>query len=336
MTNIKLKKLSLGNFLRLRNESGSTFSRIYDDLSSIHKYLMGHRGFFESTPKVDEYKDPSKEGIFADTLLVSKDVSEGRFFNGEKGRPKTILEALREVFDINGIEESTVDFKTSVKEKMGLKLFSSDKDSDEGSLDGRLDSLERNLNQVIADCFNLESSIGSPQDTSDYILSGESVQTQERSLKDIVMRLVNIHGGLTKLDHSDVGQVYNYEKSPSGELSSNKVLWTAPLMNSYVEDYSKLYEYVVGTDSKVEAQRFHVFIKSNTIAASSKIEVYVNGQNSGLSLSVAGNTDGSSIKDDIELRLNPGDRLSYKISTGASAIGAIEISKISLIVKEIS
>ena len=312
---------------------------VASDLDNIYKYLSSHKGAFESTYTDGLTVSPFSKGLSGSTLLVGEGILNGALFNDSANRPKTIEEVMVGILNAIDVSLATEDASSqilSVKNKMGLNLFDEGLQSEDASLDRRIDLFNMQLAQIAADCFNRNSRIGEAQDVSVYGLNGEGNQSQEYSLRDLIDLLVGQHGGIHSLGHEDLGQkmyLPTIFDSSEGLLDGGSTVYTCPGTNKY-GTFSEAAKFYNPSRNRMEIQRLFINIDQNTLVDNTTVTVYVDGNPTDMQLHVAGGALGSSFYDEEVILVNPGSFVQFRVTPGEVSTGLLHVSNIVITTQE--
>jgi hypothetical protein len=344
---MQLQKLGLGTYLKspsVRSDKTGADSLpvIYEDLYTLWSFLDKYQDVFFETLDVSDITATNTDGLSGTTLLVNPDTLSGALFNSSEERPNTIYESLIELYQTVDTAINSSDVSTElmlVKEAIGVNKFDNNLISADSSLDKELEEVRLSLQQVSADCFNRNSSIGDPQNQEIYTLSGEPKQTQDKSLRDLIDMLLDIHGGHNDLGHKDLGQKMTWAVNLpySEEVSGATQKWSAPFGQSQA-DLAEAQKFYNPFPFKVKIKTLYVYINENTLADNTQVTLYKNASPTALEVFMAGGTTGSisSVPESItEVTLEPNSFIQFLTKAGTVASGSVRVANISIELQEI-
>jgi hypothetical protein len=337
-----LKTMGLGNFLKSARRSGKQIPEGLDvansDISSLYSFVSSFAGMFENT-YADNTVDPIHNGINAENILVSNDISSGSFYNSTEERPKTvgeILADLRSGIDVSLGSSSVGNELVVIKSAIGSNVFDDGQSSSDVSIDNRLKVLDTKLLQIASDCFNRNRTIGDELDESIYQPIGEGGQTQAKSLRDLIESLLEIHGGLTSLDHSSIARETIWAINFGTEtIAGGQTRYSAPFGQGY-QTIGTAQRFYNPMSSPLKISKLYTYIDQNTLVDNITITVYKNGTPTEMLLHVAGSRTGSAFNIENEITVEPNSYIQFRIDTGIVESGTAHINNISLILKEIN
>lgn len=337
----ELKKVGLGSYIkssrRRGHDLGEEFSITYDDISGLYSYLNFYKNILEKTTN-EGTVEPLVNGLDGDNLLVSSGVTSGSFYNSSAERSKTLSEALLEIYNAIDVALASSDVSTlllDIKEKIGQNLFDSSVLSVDSSLDKQVQFLNLRVGQIAADCFNRGREIGDAQDSVIYNISEEGKQTQEYSLRDYLDKILEIHGGINDLGHSDLAQkmVWASNFKSAHVVSGGEEKYSAPFANEH-KDLAEAEKFYNPMSNPIKISRLYTYISDNTLADNITITVYKNGLPTSVQLHVAGGTNGSASYDETEVTIEPNSYIQFKTKAGTVNAGSAHIANISITLQE--
>lgn len=338
----KLKQLGIGTYLksarRAGDDLGTEFSIIHDDLQNLYSYTYQYSDLLEKTRGIGNVQ-PFTNGLDGENLFIDSQILSGNFYNYSLDRPKTISEAFTEIYNSIDVSLGSSDVSTeflTVKDKIGQNLFDNQLESSDTSLDKQVENVNLRLSQLAADCFNRGTKIGDPQNLSQYSLGTDAIQTQEFSLRDLVEKLLEKHGGIHHLGHSDLGQkmVWSSVFSNTEIVNGGDTKYAAPFADAYkdFEDSDKFYNPL---PNPVKLTRLYVYIDDNTLVDNTTVTVLKNGVPTEMELHVAGGTTGSSFYQELDVTLEPNSYVQFRTEAGSVPVGSVHLANISITLQEI-
>ena len=339
----KLKTLKTGGLITSQiSNSSSLFiplTTVSEDLKNVYEFIKYYEGVFANT--LEKEAVSIRNGIDGRNIFASKVTIDGFLYKTSANRPKTVSECLVELFkgistDSNGVNVSAE--IANIKNAVGLAHFHEGVPSSEESVDASLVIIENRLDQIAADIFNRGKSIGYELDNSAYAFNKDGKQTQSESIKDLLFKLLDAHGGISSIDHKNVksSTVWAGQFSPAIEVIGGQKRFLTVFSNtseaSIVEENQRFYNPFL---EKIKIKSGGVVIKENTLTGLSSVTLYINGNPTSIDMRVRPGEIGLYINDLSELELEPGDYVQFRVSTGSVPSGSITISNLSLTIQEI-
>ncbi|RLA68538.1 MAG: hypothetical protein DRQ78_00180 [Epsilonproteobacteria bacterium] len=337
-----LKALTLGNYIRLRVRPNdilfAPLTTTFQDCKNIWNFLNSYEGMFKNTPALENVVP--NEGLDGRSILIDLKASTGFFFNTEEGRPKTISESISELYrtiDTKLLESSVETEISSIKNTIGLSRFYDDIPSSDGSIDSDLEVINTKFTQLAADIFNRGTSIGDEQDELQYSFNKDALQTQATSLKDLIEILNDLHGGHGNLSHDFIASQSAWattiplSESVGGGLVKYTTVFASTEVYSDNPEEQKFYN---PFDKDVKIKKIMAVVTDNTLPNTSSIALLISGQPSRFEIKMVSGEKGHLKNDVVEEILKPDDYIQFKIATGSSPTGQINISNLSMIIEE--
>lgn len=338
-----LKTLSLGGYIRSQlptnNELFSPMTTTYEDMKNIWNFLAAYEGMLKNTPETETVR-PSN-GLDGKSLFVDQNAISGFLYNSDQARPKTISEVASEVYraiDIKLLSSDTATEIAAIKDAIGLSKFYDEVPSAESSTVADISSLDIKITQLAADIFNRETGIGDAQDTVLYNFDNAGKQTQENSIKDLVMLLIDAHGGLDSVDHTAVTASHVWGLSVPSSLSliglQEKFTTVFASGNTLFEDFADAQRFYNPFTKDVKIKTMSISVPENTLVTTTSVTLYVNGSPTGFDIKIPAGNTGQFNNSLQELTLEPNDYIQFKISTGSSPSEYIKVLNFSVIIEE--
>ncbi|RLA68383.1 MAG: hypothetical protein DRQ78_00735 [Epsilonproteobacteria bacterium] len=337
-----LKALTLGNYIRaMVRPSDQMFTPLtttFQDSKNIWNYLKAYEGMLNKTPVLNNVTP--NDGLDGRSLLVDMKASTGFLFNVNEDRPKTISESIAELYktvDISILESTVQTELASIKDVVGLSRFYDSIPSSDQSIDHDLEIMNTKLTQLAADVFNRGTTIGDEQDELLYSYNNNGLQTQARTIKDLIDDLMNIHGGIDQINHDDLKSHHVWATSvddtqfvPGGTELYTTVFASGNIYN----DYATSQRFYNPFNKDVKMTLSSVVITENSLINTASAVVLVSGAPSSFDIKILPGEIGQFKNDLVEQILKPNDYIQFKIATGSSPTGQIKISNLSMIIEE--
>lgn len=336
-----VKPISLAPFIRTNTSRGlpldTGLTVVSQDLIAIKDYLDSISGYIENIDTFTDV-DPEISGISGTSLLAEPKVESGQLYNTTLLRPKTIKEVLVELQNAIDIDIGNTDVVSEfslIKDKIGINVFNNSLVSDDTSIDKRVEDFEIKLGQLAADCFNRDGKPGDAQNTNLYNLTPQGGQTQEFSLRDMLDKLLTLHGGVRDVSHSDLGQKTFLTSMIQNDISGGDIKFSAPFSNSLGDTSVLSDKFYNPTSNTIKLDGLFCFIENNTLGDSVEIDLYINGVSTSLGIIISSGSTGSFTNEQDSIDLQEGSFVQFRIKAGDSSSGLVRIANITLKSKEI-
>ena len=313
------------------------FNSIYQDIKNIWSVLYEQNKLFLNTNNNDNL---ISNGIDGYTIYANKNSTDGFFYNSQNNKPKTISEVLLELYiNMNSnINDNNIGTEISnIKNIIGLEKFINGATSSPDSLIYLIKIINKNLKQIITDVFNRNGKIGDEIDPSTYAFNGLGTQTQQYSIKDLLSKLINIHGKESELNHNNLvnRQSWNITLSDNNTINFNNKKYSTFFLNKEDIFSNDQNEFIFFNpyNNNIKIVGLSINIKVNTLNKNSSITVYKNNQPTLLNIDISNNYTGQIKKTIDDLFLEPNDYINFEINTKLCNIGHILINNISLIIE---
>ena len=225
-----LKPLTFKKFLQTDQRSKipylAEFASLYSDVANVHNFIDRYSKMLAKTP-VATGVDPLSSGLDGTTLMIDKVANAGPFFNKTGQRPKTISEVLMEILyqiDVKIQDKDIAVELQNVKKKIGVSLFDPDMISDKESLNYQINQIIKNLDQLAADVWNDNESIGDSLDTTVYRLNGTGRQSERLTVRMLLNQLQNDMALLKEKVDKFIAQTSNRKTVEESYKASEKFL----------------------------------------------------------------------------------------------------------------
>lgn len=337
-----LKQLSLGGLIRSQVSPSSALftplTTISEDMKNIWRFLKDHEGLLTNTPKVALVSTES--GLDGRTLYSDQNAISGFLFSTVANRPKTISESLSELYktiDVSILESDYATELSDIKRAVGLSSFYTGVPSETGSVNDRINDINLSLSQLAADIFNRDSSIGDLPNEEAYNFLNDGKQTQETSIKDLLMSLVEVHGGIGNLTHEHVIAKHVWGVSISDDIMvmGNTIQRTTVFATGNIfEVGAAAQKYYNPFSKEVTITSLAITVTDNTLSVGSSVRLLVNGSPTGLALNLALGQSGRFKNALSRIVLQPDDYIQFEVHSGLIPSGHLKISNLSVIIEE--
>lgn len=337
-----LKPLALGNLIRSQIRPNdilfTPMTTTSEDMKNIWNFLKHYEGMFINTLILDDID--INQGLDGRSLCGNQKAISGFLYDEVTKLPKTIAESLTELYkaiDVKILDSDLTTEIAEVKDVIGLSRFYDGMPSSDGSINNDLEHVGTMLNQLAADVFNRGTSIGDAQDDEVYNFNDDGKQTQGESIKDLLMRVVNAHSGLSKIDHSEVTVRHVWGLSLPSDLyieGGDELFTTVFATGNIYDEYETAQRFYNPFSSNVTIKGLSIAVLENTLHVTSSVTLYVNGAPTSLDLKLLYGAVGQFKNGLINIVLGPNDYIQFGISAGQIPEGNLKISNLSVIIEE--
>lgn len=337
-----LKALSLGNLIRSQIRPNDTLftplTTTSEDMKNIWQFLKTYEGMFINTPfgvNID-----INDGLDGRSLYANHKAISGFLYDTNELRPKTISESLTELYRTIDVKILNSDVSTElaeIKDVIGLANFYDGMPSSDGSVDTRISDIIVMLDQLAADIFNRGTGIGDVQDDQIYSYNDDGKQTQADSIKDLLMKVIDAHGGLNKVNHEHITSRHVWGLSIPNDISvlgGTDVLTTVFATGNIFDEYVSAQRYYNPFSNDITIRSAALVVLENTLGSVASVTVYVNGAPTGLDIKLLSGNVGQFKNDLVDVVLGPDDYMQFKVSAGSIPSGYLKISNLSVIIEE--
>lgn len=319
------------------------YGSIATDLESLWSFVNFYKKAFEERtdlPKISSYGfNGSNLMAFSDIGSSGLSATNQRLYNTARNRPKTIYEALNELYraidaDLN---DDTVNQQILLlKNTIGSNIFSPSDSSTSSSLDARIAKNERNINQLAADIFNIEQSPN--QSLTGYSLYNQGKQSQLRSIMDLLNILIEEHGGLNKINHDEIKKTYSLHSYLAGQSITNAGSFTCIPSSNTLFTGSQTAKFYNTTGKQLLFSDVGLYVETNTFSSGKlNVTMFKNGLPTGIVFQINQGYTGIYKFTTTGVEVEDGDYISFSFSPqfvgGGSEI--VTVNNISINVLEI-
>lgn len=338
----RLNTLKLSGLIRSQINSGDALFTpmitVSEDLKNLYEFSKDFEGVFINS--ADSGSINIRNGLDGRNMFASKITVDGFLFNQGLQRPKTISECIVELYrGINtGSSGSSVSAELAlIKNAIGLAHFHQGVSSSGNSIDSAIMGLEKQVDQLASDVFNRKRGLGHELDSGSYAFNLDGKQTQSKSIKDLLFEVVDLHGGLARLNHDDVtstsiwASVFSPGAVISGSETGFMTVFSCKNEASSVDTEQRFYNPYT---KPLLINSGSVVIEENSLVDISSITLTLNGLPSTIDIKIRPGEIGRYNNSLTPLVLLPGDYVQFIVKTGSVPSGAIKISNLSLIIQE--
>lgn len=337
-----LKALSLGNLIRSQIRPSDTLftplTTVSEDMKNMWAFLKNYEGMFVNTPF--GFNIDINDGLDGRSLYVNHKAISGFLYDPNGERPKTISESLTELYraiDVKILESDASTELAEIKDAVGLSSFYEGMPSADGSVNDRINDIIVMLDQIAADVFNRGTGIGDVQDSKIYSYNDDGKQTQADSIKDLLIRVIDAHGGLNEVNHEHITSRHVWGLSIPNDISvpgGTDALTTVFATGNIFEEYVSAQKFYNPFDNDIVIRSTAIVVSENTLSTTASITVYVNGAPTGLDIQLLSGNVGQMKNDLVDVTLGPDDYMQFKVSAGSLPSGYLKISNLSVIIEE--
>lgn len=337
-----LKALSLGNLIRSQIRPNDVLftplTTTSEDMKNIWNFLKAYEGMFVNTPfglNID-----INDGLDGRSLYANHKAISGFLYDPNGERPKTISESLTELYravDVKILDSDVLTELAEIKNVIGLDSFYDGMPSADGSVNDRISDIIVMLDQIAADVFNRGTGIGDIQDDQIYSYNDDGKQTQADSIKDLLIRVIDAHGGLNKVNHEHITSRHVWGLSIPNDISvpgGTDALTTVFATGNIFDEYVSAQKFYNPFDNDIVVKSTALVITENTLGSTASVTVYVNGAPTGLDIKILSGNVGQFKNDLVDITLGPDDYIQFKVSAGSVPSGYLKISNLSVIIEE--
>jgi len=255
-------------------------------------------------------------------------------------RTNTVAKSIAELYrtvDISILESSVATELADIKNVVGLSRFYDNIPSSSTSVDHDLEVVNTKLTQLAADIFNRGTTIGDEQDELLYSYNNDGLQTQETSIKYLINSLMEIHGGMSEVNHNSLKSPHVWATSLDNTLfvpGGTDVYTTVFASGNIYNDYINSQKFYNPFNKDVKIVTSSVVVTENTLVNTTTVVVLIDGEPTSFDIKILPGEVGQLKNDLVEHILEPDNNVQFKIATGSSPTGQIKISNLSMIIEE--